>query len=206
VPQVLREILELLDRLELRVRLSDRAQIQQSATESGLRLCALLRRAGLRRGHGGRPRLRYSLECLSLVRGVSLDGLDEVGDEVPAPLQLDVDVRPSFTHALAHRDQAVVEADDKYDDERDDNERDQDLQVVLPFRAAASSIMTSAEPALLPAAVDAPFLREGEHARPAAAGTCVRAASAQTCDRAQRRSARAPRSRRPAPNPPRPRS
>ena len=66
------------------------------------------------------------------MRGIALHGLDEVRNEVPAPLQLDVDVGPRLTHALTQRDEAVVPTDDERDDQPDDDERDQDLHDVLP--------------------------------------------------------------------------
>jgi len=59
------------------------------------------------------------------VRGVALHGLDEVRDEVVAPLELNVDIGPRLLHALAQRDQPVVRRDEEQDD-RDDDDGDDD--------------------------------------------------------------------------------
>jgi hypothetical protein len=64
------------------------------------------------------------------VRGVALDGLDEIRDEVPASLQLDVDVGPGFLHALTQRDEPVVHGDEEErEDHEDDDEHDGDFQL-----------------------------------------------------------------------------
>src|SRR5204862_281513 len=46
-----------------------------------------------------RPRLRHRVEGLALVRGVPLYGGDEIGNEIGAPFELDVDVRPRVLRA-----------------------------------------------------------------------------------------------------------
>ncbi len=61
---------------------------------------------------------------LALVGGVALDGLDEVRDQVVAPLELDVDLRPGVLDAVPQADEAVVGQDDVQAD--DDGEHDQD--------------------------------------------------------------------------------
>jgi len=58
------------------------------------------------------------------VAGVTLDGLDEVGHEVGAALELHVDVRPRLLGALAQRDEPVVRRDERHDDPREDEEKD----------------------------------------------------------------------------------
>ena len=51
------------------------------------------------------------LEGLLLVRGVALDRLHQVRDQVVAPLELDVDLRPGVLHLVAQADEPVVDAD-----------------------------------------------------------------------------------------------
>ena len=57
--------------------------------------------------------LDHGVERLALVGGVALDGLDEVGDEVEAALELDVDLRPGVLDLVAPPDQAVVGGDQR---------------------------------------------------------------------------------------------
>ena len=63
--------------------------------------------------------LRDGLERLALVRGVALDRLDQVRDQVPAPLQLHLDLRPRVVDAVPQPDEAVVEDADRDREERE---------------------------------------------------------------------------------------
>ncbi len=85
------ELPEVLVGLQLRVRLGHGEEASERLTEQPFRLRRLARRLCLLRGRAG---LGDVLEGLALVRGVALDGLDEVRDQVPPPLQLDLDLRP----------------------------------------------------------------------------------------------------------------
>ena len=58
------------------------------------------------------------------MRGIALDRLDEVRDEVAAALELDVDVRPSGSHLVSEPDEPVVPDDDEHEEDRDDAESD----------------------------------------------------------------------------------
>ena len=71
--------------------------------------------AGLRRAARGRDRL----ERAALVREVGLRGLDQVGDEVEAPLQLHVDLGKGVLVGVAGGDEAVV---DRHTPEHDDGD------------------------------------------------------------------------------------
>ena len=76
------------------------------------------------------------------MRRVTLDRLDEVGDQVVPPLQLHVDLRPCVFDPVAEPDQAVVERD------RDEHEHDHDrrnIEAVTNARAAAQSATGPAE-------------------------------------------------------------
>src|SRR5688572_31816479 len=64
--EVLGQVLELLDRLQLRVGLGNGAQVQERAAEGVLGLRSLLRRASGRSGDGLRARLRDGLEGAAL--------------------------------------------------------------------------------------------------------------------------------------------
>ena len=52
--------------------------------------------------------LRPAFERARLVRGIALDRLDEVRDEVETALQLHVDLRPGVIHHVAELDEVVV--------------------------------------------------------------------------------------------------
>ena len=64
------------------------------------------------------------VERLALVGGVALDGLDEVGDQVEAALELNVDLRPGVLDLVAPADQAVVGGDEV--DRQQDHDGDHD--------------------------------------------------------------------------------
>src|ERR671934_155255 len=115
------ELLEVLGRAELRVRLRDGEQAPERGREDILRLRLLLHVLGLLRGGA---RLRYLLEGAALVGGVALDRLDEVRDQVVAAPQLDVDLRPRVLGAVPQPDELVVHPDD--DQEQQDDDRDDD--------------------------------------------------------------------------------
>src|SRR4029450_5200245 len=84
------------------------------------------------------------------------DRLDQVGDEVVAPLQLHVDLRPGVLDPVALGDQAVVEAqpgeDDDADEEHGDDQPDHDGAMIrrthlgtrAPVRPFASARACSA--------------------------------------------------------------
>src|SRR5439155_25538423 len=86
----------------------------------GLRLG--LRRGGRGRGGGRRGQV---VEHLPLVRGVALDGLDQVRDQVVPPLELDVDVGEAFVGAGLQPDQAVERRDRVDHGDQDQGEDDQ---------------------------------------------------------------------------------
>ena len=58
--------------------------------------------------------------------GVALDGLNQVGDQVVATLQLRVDVLPRVVDAIALGDHVVVDAGDGADNRNDNNDADDD--------------------------------------------------------------------------------
>ena len=97
---------EVLVGLEVGVGLAQGEQLAQRAGE----LVAGLGLAGGRVGcgDGGVAGLHDGVERLLLVGGVALDGLDEVGDEVDAPLELHVDLRPRVLDLVAQPDETVV--------------------------------------------------------------------------------------------------
>ena len=78
--------------------------------------------AGSHRGCAG---LGDRLQGAALVLGITLDGLDEVADEVVAPLELDVDLGPGLLHGVAQPDQTVVGAEEpQHQSHNDDAEND----------------------------------------------------------------------------------
>jgi hypothetical protein len=54
------------------------------------------------------------------MRGVAFDGLDQIGNEIVALFELNVDVGKGLVGPLAHSDEAVVDADRP--DHEDDND------------------------------------------------------------------------------------
>ena len=58
------------------------------------------------------------------MRGIPLDGLDEVADEVMATGELDVDLAPRLLHQVAQLDEAVVDPDGPQDENQDDDDDD----------------------------------------------------------------------------------
>jgi hypothetical protein len=92
VGELLLEREEVLGGAELRIGLRDGEQPVQPGAELGVRL----RRLGGPRGTlQRRAGLRDRLERVALVLRVALHGFDQVRDEVRAPPELDVDVRPA---------------------------------------------------------------------------------------------------------------
>jgi len=58
------------------------------------------------------------------VRGLALHGGDEIGNEISAPFELDVDVRPRVLGPDAERDESVVETDQCQNDDDKNNQKD----------------------------------------------------------------------------------
>jgi hypothetical protein len=54
------------------------------------------------------------------VAHIAFDGLEQVGDEIGAPLELHVDARPALAHQLPFADEVVIEEDAVADDGDDD--------------------------------------------------------------------------------------
>ena len=98
--------------LERRVGLDQDEDAAQGRGQAGLLLAALGQRGRVRgRGHGGGAGGHDGGQGLVLVAGVAAHRLDQGGDQVPAALELDVDVAEGVGQALAQGDEAV-EGDD----------------------------------------------------------------------------------------------
>ena len=93
------------------------AWLEDSLGGGGLGRPLRARRGGARLGDG--------LEGAALVRRIALDRLDEVRDQVVAPLELHLDLGPRVVDAVALLDEAVVERD-HVDHEQDDDDHDGD--------------------------------------------------------------------------------
>src|SRR3990170_4471326 len=76
------------------------------------------------RGDGVGARPGDVLEHALLEAHVALDGIHEVGDEVPAALELHLDLGEGLIDAQPALHEAVVDADDRDDDHGDDDEDD----------------------------------------------------------------------------------
>ena len=57
--------------------------------------------SGILRRDCARTGLSHRVECLAFVRGVALNRVDEIGNEISAPFELHVDVRPRVLRANA---------------------------------------------------------------------------------------------------------
>src|SRR4051812_7399805 len=102
--QLLLQVQKVLVRLQVRIGLGQGEDRLQRAAQHVLGLGLLLWRAGR---HGRVAGCDHRLEGLALVGGVALDGLDQVRDEVVAPLELHVDLRPGVLHLVPQLDEAV---------------------------------------------------------------------------------------------------
>ena len=69
------------------------------------------------------------LEGAALVGGITLDGLDEIADQVMTALEFDIDLAPGLLDQIALLDQAVVDAHgperEEHDQAEDDEQRDE---------------------------------------------------------------------------------
>src|SRR2546426_6419210 len=113
------EIAEVLVGLEVGIRLGEREELAERA---GQLVLGLRPRLGRLRRHGGAARADDLIERAALVRGIALHGLDDVGDQIGPPLELDVDVRPRLFRPLAQPDELVVPGDDRHDQTGEDEE------------------------------------------------------------------------------------
>ncbi len=112
---------EALDGAELRVGFGEREQAFQRAGQHVFGL-GLVGRAG--GAHGAIAGVDDGFKSAFLVAGVALDGLDEVGDEVVAPLELDVDVSPGVVRGDLETNQAVIHPDQDENDQDNAGEND----------------------------------------------------------------------------------
>ena len=117
------ELLEVLGGPELRIRLGDGEEPSQRLAQDSLGLRGLGRAL---RVLGSGTRLRDGLERLALVGRIPLDALDEVGDEIPAALELNLDLRPGVVDAVPQPDEPVVERDEHQRDDDDQPEDDEE--------------------------------------------------------------------------------
>ena len=123
---------ELLRSLQLGIILGHGEQTLQRSGELILGDGLALGRGGL---HGLGAELGNVFERPFFVRGVALDGLDQVGDQVVPPLELHINVRPGRVAAHPQLHQAVVHPDEHNgDDDEDDEEDDADHERVLGGR------------------------------------------------------------------------
>src|SRR5262249_27528856 len=117
------QIEEVLARLELRIGLGDGEKPAERLVEDALRLTRRRRSLSLLRSHA---RLRDRLERAALVRGVPLDRLHEIGNQVMAPLELHLDLRPGVVDTVTRPDEPVVDPDHPEDEQEDDSHQHED--------------------------------------------------------------------------------
>src|SRR5438874_2426466 len=76
-----------------------------------------------------RAELRQVLEGLPFVAGVALHRLDQIGNEIGAPLQLGLDTAPRFGHDVLAADQPVIDGDPPKGDRESNRDDDQQNHV-----------------------------------------------------------------------------
>ena len=106
------EIAESARRLELRVGFDRHSESAQRGRELALGLRAR-GGAGALRGDCFRSGLGHRIKGPAFVRGVAFYGLDEVGDQISAAFELDVNVGPGVLGANSEGDEAVVQGDEE---------------------------------------------------------------------------------------------
>src|SRR5437667_2901109 len=145
---------EVLVRLELRVALRDGEQAAERCGQRGIRLGHLLQVATLHRPRELGPRLRYLGEHRLLLLGVAFHRLDQVGDEIGAPLQLHLDLGLGGVHLLVVRLDRVVAAGAQNREERGESDEHATVdgvhlsflslgRVEKPWRSATPSALCS---------------------------------------------------------------
>jgi hypothetical protein len=120
--QFLLEHLHVLVRVDLRVVLGKGEQPAERLRQLAFLSRRVSRPAGSHRSRAGLDdaRQRVPFEFHDAFHGV-----DQVRDQVVAPLQLDVDLPPAVGRLVAQADQPVVGANHPEGDEHDDNERNE---------------------------------------------------------------------------------
>ena len=92
---------------------------------------------GLGGGIGDVARLGDGFERLAFVFHVTLGGLDEIGNQVVAALELHVDLRVGVFEPVAQGDEFVVTADDKANEaqhhHQHDDDKNQDNRHIFPL-------------------------------------------------------------------------
>ena len=137
------EVEEVLVGLEVGVVLGDRVEVDQRPLHGGVGGGLGVDVVALRRGLEARPRAGDLLEDRLLVRGVPLDRVDEVRDQVGATGELDVDAAQRLLGADV-RGAQLVEADDGEPGEGDQHRDDDDCGHDRP---SLSVELTPTEPA-----------------------------------------------------------
>src|SRR6266403_1840647 len=121
VGQLARQLLEVGVGLQIRIGLRQRDQPAERAAQlvfGGRDLCWSLRR------HRTVAGFYHLIERAALVRGVALHGLDQIGDQVVALLELHVDVGKGLADTLTERNQPVIRAERKENENNEDADND----------------------------------------------------------------------------------
>src|SRR6266550_4587018 len=124
--QLLLELHDVFVRLELGVILDQSKELAQGSGQEVLCL-RRLRGAGrslLLGGDGGVASLDDAGERCLLELHVALHGVDQSGDQVMPPLELNTDLVPRFVDHVPQADEAVVHEDEEERDDRDDDQDD----------------------------------------------------------------------------------
>ena len=108
-------------RFEIGIRLRERKQPAQCPGQGALGAGEIFHRGGVAGilsgagigGGGGVSRGNDRFECPALMREIAFGGLDQIRDEIVAPLELHVDLRIRVFVSVPQCNQAVVKADDE---------------------------------------------------------------------------------------------
>ncbi len=114
------ELRERFDGAQLWIGFSESKQVFQRAGQDPFRftLCG-----GPLRGHGAATRVDDRFKRAFLMRRVTLHRLNDIGNQVVTPLELDVNVSPSVFTLHLQPYQPVVNADDEDEQHRNNDER-----------------------------------------------------------------------------------
>src|SRR4029077_19527253 len=127
--RVLHAVFDLIQRLlelretfygaKLRVRFGERENLAEGGREHAFRFGL---RGGAFSGHSAVARGDHAFKRAFLMGRVAFYGLDEIGNQVVAALELDINVGPGVVALHPQTHQAVVQADDEDHDQRDDDQ------------------------------------------------------------------------------------
>ena len=115
------ELLEVSISFKLRVGLSNRKEAAEGALHGTFSFGGAIDGLG---AHSGRASFGDFLKSTLFVFGVTLDGLNDIRNEIGAIFELDCDIRPGLIDPLVKFDETIVRGPERYDENNDDDQDD----------------------------------------------------------------------------------